>query len=472
MLAISDPVPQRLCLGQTRRDFLKIGSLGLGGLTLPDLLRLRASEPGLQDKSVVLLFLEGGPAQTETFDPKMTAPVEFRSTTGETPTSLPGVTFGSTFPQLARKANRLAVVRSYGTRIGVHTYSGVLAGAVGPTPREPLPAVSSVYAKLAGTNHPVTGFPRNVIVFPEAVHHGPGRVPNSTEVYGALTATGPLGPQFAAFNPAGGAELRRSMTLRLTQNQFNDRQALLTALDGMNRQLDSRGAMERVDRYQQQAFEIIRRGVAGAFDLSREDPRVVGRYDTSRLFRTEDWTRMGVNMGRTTNLLGRQMLLARRLIEAGCGFVTVTDHGWDMHGDIGNSAPGMTAMEPLGRQVDHAVSAFLDDLEQRGLSDRVLLVVTGEMGRSPRLNSLGARDHWGDLSPLLLAGGGLRMGQVIGRSDRVAGTATTEPYDPRNLVATILHYLFDLGQLRLRQDLTFELRNLIGNTRVIDGLFS
>src|SRR6185503_4793791 len=129
--------------------------------------------------------------------------------------------------------------------------------------------------------------------------------------------------------------------------------------------------------------------------------------------------------------------LARRLVEAGVGFVTVSDCGWDLHADS-NSAAGMTAMEVLGRQVDHAVAAFLDDLKERGLEDRVLLVVTGEMGRTPKLNRKGGRDHWGDLTPLLVAGGGMKMGQVIGKSDLQGGRPATEAYNPANLVATIL----------------------------------
>lgn len=474
MLTLVDRVPQRHCQGQSRREFLTIGSLGLAGLTLPDLLRLRANTPNLQDKAVVLLFLQGGPPQTETFDPKMSAPVEFRSATGEIPTSLPGVTFGSTFPQMARRANRLAVVRSYGSNNGGHNYDGVLSGGMrssdGPRERGERPAVvSSMYARLAGTNHPVTGFPRNILVLPEAVRDGLRLRSNfETGALPGLTSAGSLGPQFEAFNPAGGENLRRSMTLRLTPETFGDRRALLSAFDGLRRDLDADGAMERVDRYTEQAFEVISRGVTSAFDLTREDPRVIAKYDTSRFFAMDEWTRF-VNMNRTSNLLGRQMLMARRLVEAGCGFVTVSDCGWDLHAD-GNSARGMTAMDPLGRQVDHAVSAFLDDLRDRGLSDRVLLVVTGEMGRTPRINNRGGRDHWGNLTPLVFAGGGLPMGQVIGQSDRQAGTPATEPFGPRNLVATILHYLFDLGQLRLRQDLSREMRDLT-NARVIDGLF-
>ena len=138
--------------------------------------------------------------------------------------------------------------------------------------------------------------------------------------------------------------------------------------------------MEGMDRFQQQAFDVITRGVGEAFDLSKEDPRTIENYDTSKLFKREDITKW-YDMRRSSNLLGRQMLLARRLCEAGCGFVTVSDCGWDMHAN-GNSPKKMANLPPLTSQVDHAVAAFLDDVQERGLSDEILLVVTGEMGRS------------------------------------------------------------------------------------------
>jgi uncharacterized protein (DUF1501 family) len=193
---------------------------------------------------------------------------------------------------------------------------------------------------------------------------------------------------------------------------------------------------------------VILGGVSNAFDLSHEDPRTIEKYDTSRLFDIGDVNRW-YDQHRSTNLLGRQMLLARRLVEHGCGFVTVSDCGWDMHAN-GNSPKHMTNMAPMmTRQVDHAVAAFLEDLHERGLSERVLLVVTGEMGRSPKLNRDGGRDHYGELTPLLIAGGGLRMGQVIGQSDRQAARAVTEPYNPKHLMGTMMHVLFDVGKMRL-----------------------
>ena len=213
---------------------------------------------------------------------------------------------------------------------------------------------------------------------------------------------------------------------------------------------------------------MVTRGVAEAFDLSREDPRTVARYDTTGLFRMEDLTRW-YDMRRASNQLGRQMLLARRLCEAGCGFVTVSDCGWDYHAN-GNSPKHMTGIYPMGGQVDHAVAAFLQDVRERGLSDKILLVVTGEMGRTPRLNNIGGRDHYSELTPLLLAGGGLKTGQVIGQSDKQASRPLGEPYRPEHLLATILHTLFDIGKLRLEQNIPREIIRFAETSKPIDHL--
>jgi uncharacterized protein (DUF1501 family) len=454
MLTLSDRKPNRTCSGTSRRDFLKIGALGLGGLTLPNLLAAKAAAPqAVHDKAVVLLFLQGGPPQHETFDPHMEAPEEYRCATGEVKTKLPGVSFGSTFPKLAAMADRLAVVRSYQSRNGGHTYGEVLSAN-----NSAKATVSAISAYLGGTVNATTGIPNNVVVLPEAVKEGLKLKGNfETGALPTLTTPGILGSQYEAFNPVGGAAMKKAMELRLPTEQFEDRKKLLAAFDDARR--ESELSFARVDKFQQQAFDIIARGVGEAFDVSREDEKVAEKYDTTKLFNMEEWTKY-VNMNRTSNLLGRQMLLARRLVENGVGFVTVSDCGWDLHAD-GNSAKGMTAMEVLGRQVDHAVAAFLDDLRDRGMEDRVLLVVTGEMGRSPKLNKKGGRDHWGDLTPLLIAGGGMKVGQVIGKSDGQGGRPATDPLTPPNLVATILHFLFDVPQLRLRTDIPRDLKPLL-----------
>jgi uncharacterized protein (DUF1501 family) len=192
--------------------------------------------------------------------------------------------------------------------------------------------------------------------------------------------------------------------------------------------------------------------VADAFDLSKEDPKVIERYDTSKLIARERINRKWNNHKFYVDhnqTLGKLLLLARRLCEAGAGFVTVTTNFvWDFHADE-NNATVEEGMEYCATPFDHAVSAFIEDCAARGLSDKILLVCCGEMGRTPGINRKGGRDHWGGLAPLLLSGGGLRMGQVVGQSNRNAGEPASEPITGRNLIATIMHTLFDIPQLRL-----------------------
>jgi uncharacterized protein (DUF1501 family) len=216
-----------------------------------------------------------------------------------------------------------------------------------------------------------------------------------------------------------------------------------------------------MDRYEQQAVEVLLRGASAAFDLSKEDPKLVRRYDTRHV-------KVGKKEFRPSTL-GRQMLLARRLCESGCGFVTVHSAGWDMHADGNN--PGIeSGMEMLGTTVDIAVSAFLEDVEARGLSERILLVITGDFGRTPKINKKGGRDHWSRLGTLAFAGGGLRMGQVVGESDRTASEPATEPVTPAAMMSTILHTLFDVGQLRLQPGVPRDLLGLIERTPPIAEL--
>ena len=491
MFTISDTKMAHDCAGFSRRDFLRIGSLGLGGLTLPQLLAAKAGagpaaglKPYIRDKAIVLLFLHGGPSQLETWDPKPEAPGGIRSMFGTVPTSLPGVHFGSHFPKMAKLANRLAVVRSFQSRNAGHTYGAISTGG-----NATKAAMSAIYARVAGTNHPATGMPMNVQVLPEAVQPGIALGSNfETGALGSVTQGGELGPNYEAFNVAGyvskgesrkgkdakagrdsgGNVMRDNMELRMEPGRFMDRRNLLSQLDSLQREAERSGTFEVMDRYQQQAFEVITKGVGEAFDLSKEDPRTLAQYDTSKLFRVEDVTRW-FDMKRASNMLGHQLLMARRLCEAGCGFVTVSDCGWDMHSNS-NSPKNLGGMHFLGSQVDHAVSAFLDDVQARGLSDKILLVITGEMGRSPRINKDGGRDHHGNLTPLVLAGGGLKMGQVIGQSDRFAEKPDSDAYGPENLMATIFQTVFDVTEMRLDPTIPRDIASAVQGGRPIREL--
>jgi hypothetical protein len=396
---------------------------------------------------VVLLFLQGGPSQIETFDPKMTAPAEFRSIFGEVATSLPGVTFGGLFPRLARLAHQLAVVRSFAS--GNADHQNYLSVAGGNSLKVPM---GTLYARVAGTNHPVTGIPSNTLIVPEAVATDL-KLPQNFETQSLqklIAGSQGLGANYAFFNPAGGGTLRQDLELTLPRDRFDDRRDLLRQLDTFERRVETTGTLEHASAWEQRAYEVIVRGIASAFDLSKENIKTVEKYDTSHLFRLDEVHKWG-DMRRSSNLLGRQMLLARRLVEAGCGFVTVMDAGWDMHSN-GNSPKQLAGMKWLGPQVDHAVATFLEDIHARGLTDKVLLIVTGEMGRTPKINKNGGRDHWGNLTPLLLAGGGLKMGQVIGQSDRQAGAPATEKYTPAHLLATVMHTLLDPGLVRVARE--------------------
>ncbi len=436
-------------VGRNRREFLRIGSLALGGMSLPGLLSMKAqgSETRnlLTDKAVVLLFLQGGPSQIETFDPKMSAPQEFRSITGEVQSRLPGVTFGGTFPQMAARADKLAIVRSFQSNNGDH--QNYLAVAGGNALKAPM---GSIFARVAGSNNRATGMPNNVIVPPEAMGVEVKTNFETQALQKLVASSQAFGASYSFFDPSGGGELRRNLELNLPRSRFDDRRALLSQLDGFRRQFEDTHVLDNANAYEQQAYDVIVNGIAQAFDLSREDPRVIAAYDTSKYMNIEAVQRWG-DMRRSSNQLGKQMLLARRLVENGCGFVTVMDAGWDMHSN-NNSPINLGGMHWLGRQVDHAVSAFLDDLESRGLSDKVLLVVSGEMGRTPRINKNGGRDHWGNLTPLVMAGGGLKMGQVIGTSDSQAGNPASNRYVPANLLSTVMHTLLDVGQVRVARD--------------------
>ena len=437
MLEIPTGRMNRNCAGLARRDMIKVGSLGLGalgmgalgmgalgmgalgmgahavgGLGLGQLLRTRAAraDAGLatKDTSVIWLWLGGGATHVETFDPKMTAPAEYRSVTGEVATNLPGVSFGGNFERMAKIADKLAIVRSFahtnsghsgGTHYVMTGYDNRLADN-GAVPDRP--GIGSILARQRGTNNSQSGIPTYVRI-------------------GGIYADGPsfLGTAYGPFDPGG--EARQNMALVVGKDRLDGRRDLLAGIDNVRRSVDRSGLVEGLDAFEQQAFDIILSRSQQAFDLKYEDPRVVDRYGPG---------------------LGQQLLQARRLCEAGCGFVTVSHGGWDMHSGI------KAAMDTLGPALDRAVSALVEDMAMRGVDEKILLVVSGEFGRTPKINGSAGRDHWAPLSTLALAGGGLKMGQVIGESADKVDVPKTTPIGPQDLMATIFQVLGIEGRVQ------------------------
>jgi hypothetical protein len=406
MLTVWSKRQGKACDGTTRRDFLKIGALGMGSIALADLCRARAAAAAAgqptRNTSVVWLWLGGGPTHVETFDPKMTAPAEFRSTVGAVQTNVPGIELGGVFPRMARVADKMAFVRSF-----AHNNSGhgggthwVMTGYDFPPADngqgQNKPGFGAIVARQRGANNPGTGLPTYVRM-------------------GGIQGDGPswLGSTYAPFDTTGNA--RNNMNMHVALDRLAERRGLLQSFDTINREVDRSGLMRGLDGLEAQAFELIHSHAREVFDVAREEPRTRDMYGAGRL--------------------GPQLLLARRLCEAGVGFVTIHFGGWDMHGDVARG------MRNLGPQVDHAVTAFVQDIHQRGLQDDILLVITGEFGRTPRINGGAGRDHWAPLSTLALAGGGLRMGQVIGQSTAKAEIPKTRPISPQDLMATVFHVL-------------------------------
>jgi len=456
------------CSGVSRRDFLRAGSLGLGGLGLADLIRAKAAAAAdgnpafVKDKAIVFLFLSGGASHIETFDPRMDAPAEIRSVTGEVPTALPGVTFGGSFEGLAKRANKMAVVRSFNHHIGGHEQAivHVLTGGTDNTGQgnEGF-SLGSMYTRLRGTNHPVSGMPTYALLNSNEVDPQYSREKARVQ-FGSRP--GSLGAAFGPFDPGSGGTAVDNMKLGVTADQLENRRNLLTRLDALNRKIDAEGLLAGMDKFEQQAFNLLLGGAGKAFDLSKEDPKVLESYDTSKI-------NIGFKKFRPSDL-GRLMLLSRRLVETGAGFVTVHSAGWDMHAD-GNNPGVETGFNMLGKSMDKAVSAFLDDLAVRGLSDKVLLVISGDFGRSPKINKKGGRDHWAKLGTLAFAGGGLKMGQVIGKSDVGVGSPATAPIKPAELMSTMMHTLFDVPTLRLESGVPKEIAKSMESGKPIAELF-
>lgn len=411
----------RECTGLSRRSFVQAGLLGVGGLALPDFFRLQASTSAPRtDTSVILIWLSGGPGHMETWDPKPDAPPDYRGPLGAIRTALPGVQLGELLPGQARLMQHLAILRTVNHGSGDHTKSNhwMLTGFEGPAFNAPdfkvqrRPSLGSATARLRGAI--TSGMPPYV-----AVPHLRGGTDNFFH-YSAYLGGG-SNPFIVESDPNLPSFRVRNLTFapELTLRRLEDRHALLTTMDQARRTLDRHAAdmNEHFDR----AFDLMTsRAVAEAFDISREPAPLRDRY------------------GRHT--FGQSCLLARRLVESGVTFVTVNCVPWDHHG-----TPPQLQTEVGARQLipplDRAIASLIDDLRERGLYDKTLVVAMGEFGRTPRMNRDAGRDHWGHTFSVLFGNGRMRMGQVIGRSSPRGEYVVDRPITPQDVAATVFHHL-------------------------------
>jgi hypothetical protein len=416
------------CDGLTRRNFVQAGVLGAGGLLLGDFLRLReaqaaegAIDPARRapDTAVILFWLSGGPGHMETWDPKPEAPREYRGPIGAIPTKVSGIRLSELMPEQARIMDRLAIIRTVNHGSGDHTKSNhwMLTAYEGPAFNSANlgqlnPSLGSVAGRLRGANRP--GVPAYA-----AVPHLRGGTDNFYHYaaylggrYNPFVANSdPNEPDYAVRDlaPARGLSFER----------LQNRRAFLERLDGFRRVADP--AVAQMDGAYQRAFDLLTGPEArAAFDISAEPPALRDRY------------------GRHT--FGQSALLARRLVEAGVTFVTVNCVPWDHHG----TPPQLKTEEGAKKLIpplDRALAALVEDLGQRGLFERTLVVAMGEFGRTPRMNKDAGRDHWGETFSVLMANGRMRMGQAIGASDPKGQSPVERPVSPQDVAATVYRHL-------------------------------
>ena len=406
---------QRMCDGITRRNMLRVGGLAFGGLNLAALLRseaaaAQASQPSPRRKAVIQVWLAGGPSHIDMYDLKPNAPVEFRGEFKPINTNVSGIEISEHLPYQAKIADKLAIVRSaYHTNAGHGMGSQWMLTGWQPTIEvndNIYPACGSVVSKLKGSNEP--GLPSYV------------NLPRMLGMGKAAYLGSSYNP-FAPDNDPNNENFQvRNLKLpgRVDNTRFDRRRQLLSTLDTIRRDVDTKGDLHGLDTFYQDAFEMVTSDKATkAFQIQQEDPRLRDRY------------------GR--NDMGQSCLLARRLVEAGVTYVTIqAGGGWGTHGD--NFAQLKNNLLP---KYDQGVAALISDLADRGLADDVLVMTFGEFGRTPRINSGAGRDHWPGAMSVLFAGGGLKMGQVIGSTDSKAEAPATRPYTPGCVLSTMYRVL-------------------------------
>jgi hypothetical protein len=411
----------RFCDGVSRRDFLRIGGLGLGGASLPQLLQAEQIA-GLRNskKSVIMIYMAGAPPHQDMYDLKMDAPSEVRGEFRPIPTNVDGIEVCELLPQLAGIMDKCVPIRSlHGAPNGSHDsfmcYTGKVGSTLNMTGQPPggWPSIGSVMSNLMGSKH--ENIPAFVGLAPKAGH----------PPYGSSGKPGFLGFANGPFKPSGPG--KKDLTLdALSPARLDERKGLLNSFDQFRKEADQSGMMEGLDEFHQQAFGLLTSSeLAAALDLNNEDPKVRERYGKG--------DPKNVGDGAPRNL--EHFLLARRLVEAGARCVTLNFGRWDFHS---NNFSGMRSHAPL---FDQGLSALITDLEERGMLDDTLVVAWGEFGRTPMINKDAGRDHWPRVGGALLAGGGLRTGQVIGATDRLGGEIADRPVHFGEVFATLYHQL-------------------------------
>ena len=419
--------PQRFCDGLSRRSLLRIGSLAAigggasGGWSLPSILAADAAAGRRSNpKSVIMIYLVGGPPHQDMFDLKPQAPKEFAGPWRPVRTNVPGIEICEAFPGLAKIADKYTLIRSLVGNQADHDAAQVFHGrdTRKAKPAGGWPQFGSMVSSLLGAATP-TAPPFVSLCYP--CTHGPYNEPGAGFVGAAHSPFRPLGPA------------RDELVLKgISLDRLHDRRGLLESVDRLRRDVDVTTNMRGMDAFTERALGLLTSSqLADALDLSKEDPRVVERYGSGdpTVFMDENGAPR----------VPQSMLVARRLIEAGVRVVTLNYSKWDWHGGPGNSIFKREAEDcPV---FDQALSALVEDLHARGLSDDCAVVVWGEFGRTPKISDIVGRDHWPQVNCAFLAGGGMRHGQVIGATDRIGAEATARPVTFGDVYATLFHHL-------------------------------
>jgi hypothetical protein len=438
------PTPDGLTV-VTRRNMLRAGLAGIAGLSVPELLRARAAavEQGRpsRQKSVILLWLAGGPSQIDTWDPKPERVEDNRGPFAPIQTAVPGVHVCEHLPKQAAMMDRFTIIRSVDAAGSEHSPNKVMqTGNSNASPRknaegDMYPAIGSIVARFRGGNQP--GMPPYVAFNRDPAHIAKGGFIGMK--YDPMNGHRAAGlAEYQGFGRLTAEAAQRSMAGRfslpqgLTTERVQNRGQLLANLDRLRSEIDRTGAMDAVDHFQHQAVEMVLGGEARqAFDLAREPQATRTRYGK--------------------HLWCQQALLARRLVEAGVAFVTIdlsmgiNAGDWDSHGDNHVFGGISTGLKPLLPVFDHLITTLVGDLEDHGLLDDVLVMAMGEFGRAPIIGTQagfsGGRNHWKSVMSMCLAGGGMRHGQVIGASDAEGGAIKDRPVAPADLAATIYRHM-------------------------------